>query len=391
MNQWSTRPDDERFETLAEMHDACLSYRRRSAEKPFNPKEFGIYVTSTGDIKMRRIVLGSESVPSEFTHYAFTQFASLLKVPAGYLRTALKKNPQLAADNLNYGIENYEGNKLVGLVQSEGTPESPRVFMRATTSSKYARFWNHEITGLIHRNLEPQGWKTPPARPSSHSSTRVRIATKDDVSKGGKFGISVKEGDEISPAGLYASDHDCFIFMVDETRPIDLGNGEILFRGFMVKNSEVGDSSLVVTTFLYEGVCGNHIVWNAHQVRELRVRHLGDPKILAGKFNKASIELRSYATADEGKEIKAIRVAKTHVIGKTREDVIEYLFGGKFLSRSDSETVSKAAEEHESIHGDPRTTWGVVSAVTRISQNTPHADEREVLDRAAARILTAAL
>jgi len=44
----------------------------------------------------------------------------------------------------------------------------------------------------------------------------------------------------ISPAGIYASDHDMFSFLVNEEYRIDDGSDGGLARGFFVQNSEVG-------------------------------------------------------------------------------------------------------------------------------------------------------
>ena len=43
------------------------------------------------------------------------------------------------------------------------------------------------------------------------------------------------------------------------------------------------------------------------------------------------------------------------------------------------------AEEHET---NPRSVWGYVQGLTRLSQRTPWQDGRYVLDRAASRLLT---
>ena len=76
----------------------------------------------------------------------------------------------------------------------------------------------------------------------------------------------------IAPAGLYASDHDCFAFMVNESVTVDDGSDGGLCRGFFVSNSEVGAASLKFTS-LYRSVCGNHIVWGAKQAQERHCPH----------------------------------------------------------------------------------------------------------------------
>lgn len=393
--QWASRPDDERFWTLEEMHAACTSYRNRSREKVFNPQDFEMVVSSVGDLRLSRLHGTDVALPSEFTYYSFGQFANLLHVPAGYLRTTLRSNPELVAQNLNYGISQFDSSKeMKALVQVENPQDEAnrRMFIRATTSEKYARFWNNEITERLLNTLSGQGWRVPPARPHPGADVkRLRAATEEDLLRSRKYGLSVNLGDMIGPSGLYASDHDCFVFMVNEEKPIDAGNGEILHRGFYVKNSEVGDSSLVLVTFLYEGVCGNHIIWNAHDVKEMRVRHLGDVRQLRNKFTSAARVLETYMRHDGDREEAMIIAARQKILGKTNEEVIDFLFESNFLTRKDAEKAVNTAEEHEGLHGNPLSVWGVVGGVTRMSQATPHADTRETLDRAAAKILDRAL
>jgi hypothetical protein len=91
--------------------------------------------------------------------------------------------------------------------------------LRCVTSDEYKRIWNYEIAELALALQENEGWKTPPARPCGVEGVPVRIATADDVLRNSSHpGLGIEVGDKISPAGLYASDHDCFIFQVNEDR-----------------------------------------------------------------------------------------------------------------------------------------------------------------------------
>ena len=59
---------------------------------------------------------------------------------------------------------------------------------------------------------------------------------------------------------LYASDRDVWMFLVDEQHPVEI-DGEAYFRGFIVSNSEVGNATFTVKTFLLKQVCMNRIIW----------------------------------------------------------------------------------------------------------------------------------
>jgi hypothetical protein len=45
------------------------------------------------------------------------------------------------------------------------------------------------------------------------------------------------------------------------------------------------------------------------------------------------------------------------------------------------------AQDYDEIDGDPHTVWGMAQGITRLSQQTPHADVRDRLDRTAGKVL----
>ena len=49
------------------------------------------------------------------------------------------------------------------------------------------------------------------------------------------------------------------------------------------------------------------------------------------------------------------------------------------------------AEQHVDTDGSPRTVWGYVNGLTRLSQETGYTDDRMFLDRAGAAILALAI
>ena len=48
-----------------------------------------------------------------------------------------------------------------------------------------------------------------------------------------------------------------------------------LFRGFILRNSDVGAAALSLDMFLFRAVCGNHIIWGFQHVAGFRRRHVG--------------------------------------------------------------------------------------------------------------------
>lgn len=378
MGQWAERPADERFWTVGEAYGVTETYRQRSQERPV---EYGALRVEAveGDVN----IVGRQGVPARLSHWAFGQVAQRAGAPAGYLRSI---PATLAAQNINHGLKaraeanaQDRGNMLL---HSNGTH-----LCRAFTGGQYSRIWNAEVFKAL-MDL-PRGWRTPPARPAGFDQ-QARPATEEDVLSA-KGMLSIQVGDMIAPAGIYASDHDMFAFLVNEEDPVDDGAGNTMSRGVMVWNSEVGAASFGAMRFLYSHVCGNHIVWGAKQVSEIRLRHVG--KARGRAMHELRAEMRRYADSSTSDERAIVAKARSFVLGRTREDVGEAV--GKLVSKKRIaplngkviEAALDTAEEQEDRYGDPRTMWAVVSGITENSQRVGHADRRAQLDRAAGELL----
>lgn len=377
-NAWANRPDDERFDSLESLHAAVGGYRASAAEAVV---PFGSLRTEALDGEVR--LVGKANNPARLTHWSFGQLASSIGAPAEYLRSL---PATLAAQNLNHGL-------------AKTTDRTPRqvlfhkngsLLTRALTSEKYTRIWNSDITSRLLR-LPEQGWQVPPARPARDGQRGTRTATEADVLRGAGFGLSVKVGDEIAPAGLYASDHDMFAFMVNNDRRIsEPGNPDGLARGFFIGNSEVGASAWYLIRFLYRHVCGNHIVWGAKQVSELRIKHVGAADDKA--FAEIKGQLVKYADESASDDEARIRTAANFVLGATKDEVLDRLLGVRNLGvgkRLLADAYDACVQEEPSTV-NPTSAWGMAQGLTRLSQATPFADERVAADRAAGKVLSIA-
>jgi hypothetical protein len=253
------------------------------------------------------------------------------------------------------------------------------------TSTRYGYLPNWKVCeGLQH--LEGLGWRTPPARPAGNDP-RARRATQADVLANNKMsGISVKAGDMIAPAGLYASDKDMFAFLVNPGNPLSSGKFN-LNRGIFVENSEVGAGAFKITTFLYDGVCGNHIVWGASELTEISVRHVGKAGDRA--WHALTEQLKGYLDADASACVKRISAANKFSLGSDRETVVNNLFDNRKvkLTRDVLGNAFDLAVTLDSDRVDPTTAWGMVTGLTRVSQEEGYADRRVEIDSATAVVM----
>lgn len=386
--EWTTRPNDERFWTLDEMHAATVANRTASSE-------------SVVDLSSTRVVpMGHKGVTLELggsagdelferygdrraslTNWSFGQLSRMIGAPAKYLQNLPS---ELAASCIEEGLRRYrqENDSLRHSLVHMG--ESPR--LKAMTSDRYRRVWNDEIVSRLG-HLHAEGWRVAPARPHGHDS-KTRIATKDDVIDWGvESALSIMEGDTIAPAGLYASDHDMFAFMVNPEVVIDNGlNPHGMRRGTMIRQSEVGECSIWKLDFLFDMVCGNHIVWGATNVSETRIAHKGDS--VQKRWQAAIRSISDYAYSGAREQEQKISKAQTFMLGSDRDEVVDFLFGKRMLSRRIAREAYDLADDYRGVHGDPRTAWGIVSGLTRLSQKSAYADKRTQIDITAGKILS---
>lgn len=369
--QWATRPGDQRFSSLADLVAFCQSSRDRAVAAK------RLYSELRAEKSGEDVVLAGPRGVAALTHHAFGQIATLAGAPGGYLRTL---PATLAIQNLNHGlkarsIENDSTGSAMLLLDRE--PDTGAYMARAITSEKYSRVWDVDIaTRLVEFCQANPEWTNPPA---------YAISDEDKS----RPGYNPDTG--TVPSGLYASDRDMFAFLIDGGHVLDTGNkGNGMNRGFYVSNSEVGDKALSLTSFAFDKVCGNHIIWGARDISQLRIRHVGDADKRA--WSKVAVELRAYAeSSTEGIE-KRIAAARLAVLGGTKLDALDAAL--KMVSKARVPLSQKAvreametAEKREDRYGNPRTVWGLVSGLTENSQMCPNVDDRTIVDRAAGKLL----
>ncbi len=72
--------------------------------------------------------------------------------------------------------------------------------------------------------------------------------------------------------GLYCGQQDMFCFLIDPTGWAEI-DGQAFAPGFFAWNSEVGKRSIGISTFWFQKVCQNHIVWDATEIVEVTRKH----------------------------------------------------------------------------------------------------------------------
>lgn len=388
--QWASRPADERFWSIEEALKATKAHAEAAQESEIDFAQESILV---GENENLAITLdgGKGYRTAMLTNWAFGQLARAAMAPPAYLQSL---PADLAAQCLDTGLDRFFSSRK-DMTRQALVQQSPSV-IRSLTSDIYSRFWNHQVFSRLE-GMQMEGWRVPPARPAGNDDPRARPATKADILRDQGHGLSIKLGDMIAPAGIYASDHDIFAFMVNEDFRINDGSDGGLSRGFFIQNSEVGASALRVTLFNYRHVCGNHIIWGSENVLEIAVRHVGD---IEDKFSVELIgKIKEHLNASARDDEQMIKRAQRCILGATKDEVLDSVFKAVMgnrrsglpasLSQKNLSLAYETAERFADLDGSPKTAWGFVNGMTRLSQENPNMDERVFFERGASKIMLA--
>ncbi len=182
--------------------------------------------------------------------------------------------------------------------------------------------------------------------------------------------------------GLYAGEQDMFCFMIDPTGWTEIG-GESFAPGFYLWNSEVGRRSLGLSTFWFQAVCGNHIVWDAIEVNDLRRKHtanIHDGLREVRRMIEDLVRLR-----DERRDgfTRVIKAAMTTTLGDDADEV------AKALSKSGIRRKLAAKAIELATKKGSFSVFTLMDALTRLSQERAHVGERLEVDQSAAALLNA--
>lgn len=347
--QWASRPADERMPDVATLHARALSQKRNSVETDADFSKIRVEA-SEGDLFLTR---GSGGL--KLSNWAFGQLSSRVGAPAEYLASL---DATLAAQNLNHGLAKRvkEG---VGRAAARILFNAPNRIVRSLTTDAYERIWNVELAERL-LGLQDAGW-TP--------------ATPD-------FNII----GEVFPS-LYLGERDMFAFMRLPNQTIEQPINSSLppmYKGYICWNSEVGSKKIGGMGFLYNGMCGNHIIWGARDVFEFEARHVGNVR---DKLQAFAAQIREYARKSLSEDQAVIKRASSKLIAATKEEVLDLLFGKRSLNLSRKTLEGGFDAVKPDQDGDARTVWGMVQGLTRYSQEQPNADARTAIDRSAGKLL----
>lgn len=350
--QWSTRPAEERFTSLLSMRDHFATLRQHSRAAVVSSRSLHVVPTSATEL----VVQGPSGAQYAPSNWAFGQLSALTSAPAAYLRTL---PAPLAADCLNYGLAVERDAMDVGVLLTRNGES----VLRAATGPRYGRIWNLDVVDAL--------------------IDRFGDGITGDFRVPGEFGQAVTVDQQNTT--LFAGDRDMFIFLADERNRIEMpdrrdGKAGALARGFFVSNSEVGAATLKVKTFLFDYVCCNRIVWGAHELEEISIRHTASaPDRFLEEVTPA---LLAYSNASASTVTQALASAR-----RSKVDKVDEFLAKRFGTR----IGPRIAAVHEAEEGRPiETVWDVVTGATAYAKTIPWTADRVEFETLAGDLLEAA-
>lgn len=323
------RSEDERYESLASLAQYCRIQKSHSLDTWHHPGS--LVVDGSKGLTIQH---GNDG-GSLMNNWSFSQLCRM----AGVAKDTVNKVSALTAAQI-FKETLPIGQKPIQLLTDEKN-------IRSIHGTQYTRLWNSDLVSVLQE-----------------------FAVDFQPPQKGMNGAT----------GLYAGEEDMFAFLIDPLGWTEI-DGEAFAPGFFVWNSEVGRRTLGISTFWFQAVCQNHIVWDATEVVDWTRKHtakVGDGlseirKIIAGLVEKR----------DQRKDgfYKVIRKAMETKLGSDAEEAFKELTK-KGFNRSVAKKAAEIAEQEGRF-----TIFSLVDALTRISQENNYAGDRNEFDQKASSLL----
>ncbi|WP_429810019.1 DUF932 domain-containing protein [Ensifer sp. B1-9] len=363
-SEWFSRPDDERYLSLTDLHRAMSARTDAARVRTVESAEIRVEAARDNAERLALLVPGGRE-PIAPTHWSYGQLCSLVGAPASYMR---QLPAPLAAINLQHGLLNHNAELVKTPEMDDG-----RVELRAVTGPEYGRIWDKDLVAAV-MSIAGNGtgdtiWKVPGVLDWSTMTHNPFVdITKDTTT-------------------LYASDRDVFLFLVDDTHPIEAGhlaNGEpdLYFRGFYAWNSEVGSKTLGIASFYLRAVCANRHLWGTENFEEITIRH---SKFAAQRFAyEAAPALTNFANSSPAPFIAGIRAARARVVARNDEDRSDFLRKRGFSKAETGKIIETVLCEEGR---PPESIFDFVQGITALARRKAHQDTRLELEGKARKLL----
>jgi hypothetical protein len=335
-NELFRRGPDEMFSSLPELLAHCTTEKERSEDRWELP---GILRPEPHE-GLLKLALGSDGATLSLNDWSFGQLCGL----AGVSRDTVNR---LSADTASRVLRETlpEGRKPLQVFTGGD-------LVRSVHGTHYTRLYNADLVAML---LEFATDFTPPQKARTGGT------------------------------GLYCGEQDLFCFLIDPTGWAEIGD-QPFAPGFFVWNSEVGCRSVGVSTFWFQAVCGNHVVWDATEVVEFARKHTGQVGEALADIRRIVEGLVAKRDARRDGFVSVIEKAMRTKLGEDAEEVTKVL-----ATHGIGKALAKRALEIAESQGHRFTVYSVVDALTRMARECEFAGVRAAADEKASNLLALAV
>jgi hypothetical protein len=367
-SEWFSRPEDERYLSLNALHDAVHARAELTTSRTLESRAIKIEASRDNAERLALMIPGRDA-PLVPTHWSFGQLCSLVGAPSSYLRAL---PAPLAAINLQHGLLSHRAEQIKTLELENGRAE-----LRAATGPEYGRIWDHELVSAVQKiagnGTGDTRWKVPGVLNWSTLTYNPFVDITSETTT------------------LYASDRDVFLFLVDDTNPIEAGcladgSPDLYFRGFYAWNSEVGSKTLGIASFYLRAVCQNRNLWGVEGFEDITIRH---SKFAAQRFaHEAAPALEKFANSSPRHFLAGIRAARERVVAWSDSEREDFLRERSFSKADTGKIIASVLNEEGH---PPESLFDFVQGITAVARTKPHQDQRLELEGKAKRLLERAV
>lgn len=309
--------------------------------------------TSTKEQAPAMLGMSLQGVDDVFTvtRHAAGQIAEWSGIPRPYWDRMAKEAPALLESNVNHWLAERPAPRMLRTLDGEA---------RAFLSNRYRRIDNLDVAQVVLPVLSDVG--------------DIRI-----------------ESCELTPSRMY-------IKAVNRRLEGEVKRGDVVQAGIVISNSEIGSGRVSVQPLIFRLVCMNGMIASDFGVKANHVGSrldIADETMAAELFRDDTIEADDNAILLKVRDVVRASMEQagfTRMLDKMREATEQRipdplatieLTAKKFVLAE----AEKAGLTKHLIEGGDLSRWGLLNAITRLSQDIPSYDRATELERMGGRVL----
>lgn len=292
----------------------------------------------------------TDSDQFEITEVCHGQISDKIGIPKGYYDRMRKEAPQLLERNVNHWFEEQPKKQMIRTLDGKA---------RAFLSDRYRRMDNFELANCVLPIIKEQ---------------QLKLASFDMT--------------------------DRFLYMKALFPKVrgEVAVGDVVESGVMIRNSEIGMSSLVIWPFVNRLVCENGLVLSDSGFRRKHIgRHIEDSEESYELYSDETIKADDMALMLKVRDVVAalanpekfaliledMRAAKGQKIEGKPEKAVEELGKKYSMSQGECSDIFRAL-----VEGSDLSKYGLMNAVTNVSQRIESYDRATEFEIIGGKILT---